>query len=221
MNFAELRTAFYDYTDDQAKDLFKTDTAARLLNEAQRMMARKLETVDEDYFVKCQGYTVTSSDTDLVFDLPADFKRIKLLERLQEGTANGDPIPFYWVDMPSRHEFEPWPPHRLRTHNRPAAYMIGQRFGIVTPSSDYTARLWYSFSIPDLTDESDVPIAIPPDFHGLIALQAAKLAMAIENQPFPMLDELNQGIDEIVRTTSQRQRQQPRYVHVADWQGRG
>jgi hypothetical protein len=217
MNFAELRTAFYDYVDDQAKDLFKTDKAARLINEALRMLARKLESVDEDYYVKCSCYNVVSSATDLVFDLPADFKRIKLLERVQD---TGDPIPFYWVDMPERHEWEPWPPHKLRTHNRPAAYMIGERFGIVTPNEEYTARLWYAHSVPELSDEGDIPSSIPTDFHGVIALQAAKLGMSIENQPFPFQDELGQGIDEIVRTTGQRQRQQPRYVHVVDWQGR-
>lgn len=216
MNFAELRTAFYDYVDDQAKDLFKTDLSGRLINEALRIIGRKLEAVDEDYFVKCELYSVTSSSTDLVFNLPADFKRIKLLERLD---SSGDPIPFLWVDMPNRHEFELWPPHRLRSHNRPSAYMIGERFGIVTPSESYTARLWYAHAIPELNDESDVPEAIPIDFHGVIAMQAAKLGMAIEQQPFSFADELNRGLEEISTTTTQRQRQHPRYVHAADWFG--
>lgn len=214
MNFAELRTAFYDYTDDQAKDLFKTDKAARLINEAQRMIARKLEAVDEDYFVKCRLYTVTVSTTDLVFDLPADFKRIKLLERLQ--TNNESPIQFVWVDMPDRNTTASWPPHRLRTNNVMAAYMIGERFGIVTPNEAFTARLWYAHAIPELSDESDVPEAIPEDFHGIIAFQAAKLGMGIEGQPFPFDAELAQGLQEITNTTSQRQRQHPRYVHMVD-----
>lgn len=219
MNFAELRTAFYDYTDDPRQDLFKTDAAARLLNESLRMLGRKLEAVDEDYFVKCQSYTVTSSATDLVFDLPVDFKRIKLLEKIP-SSGTEDPIPFIWADMPDRYDIDPWPPHRLRSFNQPLAYMIGERFGIVTPDSSYTARLWYAQAIPELDDESDIPVAIPEDFHGVIALQAAKLAMAIERQPFPFLDELTQGLSEITNTTSQRQRQQPRYVHMVEWNGR-
>jgi hypothetical protein len=97
-----------------------------------------------------------------------------------------------------------------------AAYMIGERFGIVTPNEAFTARLWYAHAVPELSDESDVPEAIPEDFHGVIALQAAKLGMAIEGQPFPFNDELAQGLTEITNTTSQRQRQQPRYVHVVD-----
>ena len=77
-----------------------------------RMLARKLEHVDQWYFVKCILYAVTVSSVDLLFPFPEDFKRIKTAERLFDD--NTDPIPVDWVQFQDRHSFESWPPHKLR-----------------------------------------------------------------------------------------------------------
>lgn len=214
MNFAELRTAFYDYTDDEVKDLHKTDKAARLINAGMRMLSKKLEHVDEWYFVKCVLFAVTVNSKDLLFPLPEDFKRIKTAERL--FADNTDPIPVNWVQFQDRHSFESWPPHKLRTTTRPACYMHGSNLGVVTPNEAYTLRLWYSQVIPKLEDEGDIPLGFPGDHHDTIALQAAKLAFGIEGRPFPFLDEFQEGVRDLMSTTQQRQRQQPRFVHSVD-----
>ncbi len=215
MNFAELRTAFYDYTDDEVKDLNKTDKAARLINAGMRMLARKLEHVDQWYFVKCILYAVTSSSLDLLFTFPEDFKRIKTGERLFDD--NTDPIPVDWVQFQDRHSFESWPPHKLRTFTRPRCYLHGPNMGVVTPNEAYTLRLWYSNVVTKLLDEGDIPEGFPGDHHDTIALQAAKLAYAIEGRPFPFLDEFQEGVRDLMSTTQQRQQQQPRHVHVVDY----
>ena len=217
MNFAELRTAFYDYVDDEAKDLHKTDKVARLINASMRMLARKLEHVDEWYFVKCVLYAVTVSSTDLLFPFPEDFKRVKTAERLFDD--NTDPIPVNWVQFQDRNSFETWPPHKLRTFSRPACYMHGSNLGVVTPNEAYTLRLWYSNVVTKLLDEGDTPEGFPADHHDTIALQAAKLAYAIEERPFPFIDEYQEGVRDLMTTTQQRQRQQPRFVHPVDFHG--
>ena len=90
--------------------------------------------------------------------------------------------------------------------------MFGSRIGVVTPDENYTLRLWYSQSIPLLNDEGDVPLGIPEDHHDTIALQAAKLAYQIESRQFPFQEEFTQGMQDLMTTTQQRQRQEPRYV---------
>lgn len=215
MNFAELRTSFYDWVDDEVKDLYQTDKAARLINTALRMLGRKLEVVDEKFFVKCVLYTVTKNDKDLVFDLPTDFKRIRTAERL--FTSNQDPLPVDWINFPDRNDIEPWPPHKLRTQNRPVCYLLGTRLGVVTPGEAYTLRVWYAHAIPKLSDEGDIPEAIPEDHHDTIALQAAKLAYQIENRTFPFQDEYRDGMRDLMTTVQPRQGQQARYVHTVDY----
>lgn len=210
MNFAELRTAFYDYTDDEEKDLHKTDKAARLINAALRMLGRKLEVVDEWYFIKCVLFAVTVNTDDLLFNFPADFKRVKTAERVFSDGTN--PIPARWVQFQHRHNHRSFPPNRTRNTIRPVLYMFGKQLGVLTPSEAYTLRLWYSNAITKLEDEGDVPEGIPEDHHDTIALQAAKLAYGIETRNFPFQEEFTEGIRDLMTTTQQRQRQQPRYV---------
>ncbi len=217
MNFAQLRTAFYDFVDDEVKDLYKTDKAGRLINNALRMLGRKLEAIDEKLFLTCKLYAVTANEKDLVFTLPENFKRVGTVERLFDGK---DPVPVTWVNFPDRHSAEPWPPHRLRTNNRPVCYLLGNRLGVVTPAEDYTLRMWYHRAIPQLEDEGDIPEGIPQDHHETVALQAAKLAYQIESRVFPFQDEYEQGMQDLMTTVQPRQGQEPRYVHMVDyWHG--
>ncbi len=213
MNFAELRTAFYDWVDDQVKDLYKSDKAGRLINNALRMLGRKLEAVDEWYFVECILYAVTVNTKDLVFVLPNDFKRIKTAERLFDDGTN--PIPVNWVQFSQRHSSDSFFPNSSNTSKkivRPSCYLLGKRLGVVTPGEAYTLRVWYSQAIPKLDAEGDIPIGIPEDHHVTVSLQAAKLAFQIEGRAFPFADEFNEGMRDLMTTTQQRQRQQPRYV---------
>lgn len=218
MNFAELRTAFYDFVDDEAKDLHKTDKAGRLINNALRMLGRKLEAVDEKFFAKCILYAVTSNAKDLVFTLPTDFKRVRTVERLQDS---GDPVPVNWVNFPDRNDTEPWPPHKLRTHSRPVCYLLGNKLGVVTPHEDYTLRMWYANAVQRLQDEGDIPEGFPEDHHETIALQAAKLAYQIESRAFPFQQEYEQGMQDLMTLVQPRQGQEARYVHMVDyWYGK-
>ncbi len=219
MNFAELRTAFYDWVDDEVKDLYKTDKAGRLINRSLEMLGRKLEVVDEWYFIDCVLFAVTSSSKDLVFNLPNNFKRIKTAERLFDDGS--DPVPVKWVQFPDRYDFESFFPNRsnrLRRLVRPRCYLLGSRLGVVTPNEDFTLRVWYSQAIPELDDEGDIPLGIPQDHHVTITLQAAKLAFGIEGRVFPFLDEFNEGLRDLMTTTQSRQRQEPRYVQEGHYQ---
>ncbi len=218
MNFAELRTAFYDWVDDEVKDLYKTDKAGRLINRSLDMLARKLEAVDEWYFIECVLFAVTTNDKDLVFTLPDDFKRIKTAERLfSDGT---DPVPVNWVQFQQRYGtglFFPNRSQRLKRLVRPDCYLLGNKLGVVTPNEDFTLRVWYAQAVPELADEGDIPVGLPQDHHVTISLQAAKLAFQIESRVFPFGDEFSEGMRDLMTTTQQRQRQEPRYVQEGNF----
>jgi len=217
MNFAELRTAFYDFVDDEVKDLYKTDKAARLINNALKMMGRKLEVIDEKVFIKCVTYAVVKSQTDLVFTLPTDFKRVRTAERLFINN-NEDPLSVNWIDFPKRNDSDRFPRRARRnlTNTRPLCYLLGNKLGVVTPGDAYTLRLWYSHAIPKLLDEGDIPEGIPEDHHETIALQAAKLAYEIESRQFPFQQEYDEGVRDLMTTVQPRQAQKARYVRMTE-----
>lgn len=217
MNFAELRTAFYDFVDDEVKDLYKTDKAARLINNALKMLGRKLEAIDEKIFVKCITYAVVKSQADLVFELPVNFKRVSTAERLFTNNSE-DPLPVNWIQFQDRNQRDRWP-RRTRqnlTESTPLCYLLGNKLGVVTPGDAYTLRLWYSNSIVPLADEGDIPEGIPQDHHETIALQAAKLAYQIESRAFPFQEEYSDGMRDLMVTVQPRQRQEARYVRMSE-----
>ncbi len=215
MNLAELKLAFYDYVDDEVQDQYEEPQATRLIDTALRMVARKLDGMDEDYFVKCKDFAVvTTTNVDHVFALPTDFKRIKLLERLN-GTDR--PIPVVWVAFATRHDSPSFPINRLNDTTAPMCFLVGKQFGVVRPAEDYDLRLWYAYTIASLVDDDDSPDEIPGDHHDTIALQAAKIATSgIEGKTFGLADELRDGMSALTSLTHGRNRQQARTVRYVE-----
>lgn len=212
MNFSEIKESVYDYVDDAAQDQFPESQVGRLINSAWRMIARKLDAQDEDYFVKCDTFSVvTTTNVDHVFDLPSDFKRVIVVERI-EGTDR--PTPVEWVEFRARHTQDNWPSQRLNDPNAPRCFLYGKKWGVVSPSEDMTLRMWYAYSPADLSDGTDTPSELPADHHDTIALLAAKLAHSgIEGKGFLLQSELDQGMRDLTRVTHSRNRQQTRMVH--------
>ena len=84
----------------------------------------------------------------------------------------------------------------------------------MNPASAYTLRMWYHHVVASMDSDSDVPEAIPTDFHELIALEAAKRAMATEGRVFAFQDTHDRQLASLSIMTKQRQRQEPRFVHL-------
>lgn len=212
MNLAELKTSFYDYVDDEVQDQYEEPQAARLINTALRIVARKLDGQDEAYFVTCKDYSViTTTNVDHVFDLPTDFKRVKLLERLN---GSDRPTAVVWTPFEQRHNTPTWPVNQIKNTAAPLCFLFGNKFGVVTPAADYDLRLWYYHTIAELVKNDDAPNEIPGDHHDTIALQAAKIATAgIEGKTFGLSQELSDGMADLTTLTHGRNRQQGRTVH--------
>ena len=213
MNTASLIQTFYDYVDDQMADYWGRDKVLRFLNRGQEEVFRSIEDGDDNYFTKCIEYSVTENQTgELVFDLPSDFKRVVIAERLTDD----NPIPVRWVDFNRRHDTTDWPTIVIRGKVRPHCYLTGQYIGVINPPETYTLRVWYANVIPELDSDDDVPQNIPADFHELIALEAAKRAMATEGRRFMFQDIHERQLASLQLMTKQRQRQEPRTVHYVE-----
>ena len=211
MNTATLIQTFYDYVDDQMADYWGRDKVLRFINRGQEEVFRSIEDGDDNYFTKCIEFAVTINNPgELVFTLPVDFKRVIIAERL---VTDGTPIPVKWLDFNQRHNVAMWPSIVIRGRVRPHCYLTGSLLGVINPPEAYTLRVWYANVIPELDSDDDVPENIPADFHELIALEAAKRAMATEGRPFAFNDIYERQAASVQIMTKQRQRQEPRTVH--------
>tara|TARA_R100000808_G_scaffold930_2_gene4464 strand:+ start:9188 stop:9832 length:645 start_codon:yes stop_codon:yes gene_type:complete len=213
MNRGGLIQRFYDLVDDDVQDLWERARVESLMNDALMEVYRTVEDGDEDYFVKCKDYSVTeNANSETLFSLPSDFKRVAVVERLVSG---GNPVPAEWVTFSNRFDNgQRWPTTSTITTTRPRVYLKGTHLGVVNPASAYTLRMWYHHVVASMDSDSDVPEAIPTDFHELIALEAAKRAMATEGRVFAFQDTHDRQLASLSIMTKQRQRQEPRFVHL-------
>ena len=211
MNLAELRLTFWDYVDDPHQTLYDATKATRLLNRGMEEVGRTIEDGDSSYLGQCREYAVTPYPTsELMFDLPTDYKRTILGERV---VVDGVPVPATWTPFARRHLDARAIVQQVRGYYAPRLSLMGKKLIVVGPSDAYTLRLWYSAALTAMSDEGDTPSLIPSDFHELIALVAAKRATGTKGKPFGHEDEYQRQLASLVVMTQPRQRQTPRHVH--------
>jgi len=74
-------------------------------------------------------------------------------------------------------------------------------------------RLWYIKRLPDLsgTDTSEIPV----EWHDLICLEAAKIALGSVDRQFPveLKDQRDNALKMLVTNMEDREQQRPKYVN--------
>jgi hypothetical protein len=214
MELSELRTLMQLYLDDRGGTRFTTDELDLLLNRAQEELQKVIDDADEGYFSGIETYNVQACSTTYEFAFPSDMKKIVLGERIVSGA---DPVPVRWTSLQRRHQegagFDTYP----GAASIPICCIHGDKFGVAGPSTSYIIRLWYTKKIPDLSGTSDVS-EIPLEFHGLLALYAAKLGFGSEARELPRALQQEFG-DQMTRLTlhiETRERQESRHVVVME-----
>jgi hypothetical protein len=217
MNLGTILRKFYLYIDDEVQDYWTREKAVEVVNDGMMEVYRTLEDSDEDYFIKCVEYTITADDNgERIVTLPDDFKRVQIAERKpSSGSSNVNPIPVTWVTFSQRHAGVNRRPLRSQGLTSPLCWLAGNKIGVINPSESFTLSVWYSHVIPALDTDNDVPESISVDYHNLIALEAAKTAMAAERRSFSFEDMHQRQLATLAVASKQRQRHQPRYVHMS------
>lgn len=186
MNTGELISRMQEYVDDPHGDYWSTERCVALLNDAQDFLAAVANEANEDYFAAIQEYEVTPAQSDSIeFDLPSDFQHVIRVERQVPGSV---PVPAEQVRFRDRHVWGvTQQPLGLEETGRYAApyYLRGSKIGFVGPNATYVARLYYTPTLTRLSDPSGVS-QIPAGHHALIALEAARMAMAQDNRSFAL-----------------------------------
>jgi hypothetical protein len=206
MNLSQLRTAFLDAISDPYGDEYPPERANRIINLSMEQIGKIIDAADEHFLAASTDFNVIAQTSDQEFELPQDFRKVMIFERLVTGER---PVPLEWVDFTKRD----LPTagvgrdrYYLRTHDK---------IGIVSPLESYTARLHYSKLMAQMDDDQDRPNGIPNEHHYVIALHAAKLSYAADERQWQgsaWQDEYDRQIASLRETVKKRQRQQARYV---------
>ena len=196
MDLDGLEGLTLEYLDDPYKRRWIDATLIQLINAGMDDVKRFIEDSNETFFQTQTGDTwatdfgsatttkaVAASDGVVEKVLPIDFSKLITVENITESP----PIPLYRVDYASRHPDafydDRFLPDGLKTPN--GYYIRNNVIGFVEPDA-FDVRLTYIKTLPRLVTATGTGRPeIPPDYHDLICLQAAKRGYAIEGRRVP------------------------------------
>lgn len=216
MKVSGMIRLFRQWVDDPQGDRWDKQAAIDMLNVGQEEVQEIINNADELYFQQIVEYSVPASSDCVEFDLPDDFLRATLFER---KVSQGRNIPGEYIDFRKRHEFIPDPYDEsfyqgLRVN--PVWYIRGDSLGVVFPPGGYTGRLYYTKRLADFDDDNDES-DIPANYHRLVALSAARQAVAAENREFRQERMYQEWLGKLQTFIERRQKQQPRYAHYVEF----
>lgn len=211
MNNGEIIEAAQQFIDDARGRRYDKPVIRRFINSAMHELQRVMRQSDPSFFAEQVCFSVVAADDAIEFDLPADFMQAIAVERL----TSSHPVPATFVNFAERHPTydNRFLPDGLTTP--PTYYIRGQKLGIVKPTESYTLRLMYSKALAITTTSSDI-VDIPVEYHELLAISAAKRAIASEGGQFPRdLEQLRQeGMRELRESMDDRVNTGPVHVNV-------
>ena len=212
MNFTRLKEQTALYLDDPHQTRHLDAELSKLINAGLQDVKRAMEDGNASYFNKSQDFSVTSNTDVFEEALNADFSVVTHVENI----SNDPPTPMEPERFKERHPVydKRFLPQGLQTVD--LWYVRGNQFGVVAPSTSFTARVFYPYSLPEVTRTDETSLAlIPGDYHDLIALNAAKRGYAIEQMRFPIsLDEIREEqLTQLRAYVTDRQKAYTSYVN--------
>lgn len=168
MQLSELRNQVAYWLDDLNFTYFTQTQVNRWINQAQREVQKRLIHAGEQF------YTVVASTSTVVnqqdYILPTDFLKLNRLELILSGTVpNEVAVKLEGITMNQK--------DLLMDNNSstPSGYFFKKNRLVLCPIPDavYTMKLWYTYKVVDLVQDTDIP-DVPEQFHEFITLLAAK-----------------------------------------------
>lgn len=163
---SELRTLVNGWLDDPDAGYFTATTVNAWLNNAQREAQKQLVQVGENYYLKRTETPTIASQADYV--LPSSFYKLHRIEVIISGTGTSeDRQRLAPITLNSQN-------YTTNSLGTPECYvLLKDRVTLFpTPDSVKTLRLYYSYSIADMTSDTDSP-DVPVEYHEYIAIMAA------------------------------------------------
>ena len=180
MTFGDLKDYVARNVDDKNFGYFtEADIGARV-NLAQKELQKRLISANEQYFCICvKTNTVANQKT---YSLPSDFLQVVRLEKVLSGS--GDLVNTQQI-MPITPNQVNLSPFGLNAAGSPNNYYFQNRTIILvpTPISAIEIRLFYSYIVDDMVNDSDEPDAnIPENLQEYIGVLATRDCLFQDNR---------------------------------------
>lgn len=167
MNFGQLQALVSYWLDDLQFGYFTQTQVKIWLNNAQKEVQKRLIKAGQNYYVKCVQTTLVPNQADYV--IPQDFKKLNRFVVVMSGTPPNEtvnpimPITLNQQDLVQSNVGTPT-----------FYYMKKNRFTLIpAPEVALPLRLYYSYEVSDMVNDTDVP-DVPDSYVELIALLAAQ-----------------------------------------------
>lgn len=166
MNFVQLRELVSYWVDDLHLTYFTAPQVNQFLNNALRETQKILLGAGQDFYYSCKQTTLVVNQADYV--LPADFYKVNRLEVVISGTPPNESKQQLITITPNQQNLVP-----DNTGLPNFYYLKKSRLTVLpAPSQALTLRMFYSYKIADMVDDTDTP-DIPEPYHEFIAVLAA------------------------------------------------
>ncbi len=213
MNRLDLRNLTWYWLDDENGGYFKEAQVNRFLNNALRECQKHLIQSFENRYVQCAETTLTADQSK--YALPTDFLKINHLEVVLSGTAPNESVrQLQFITLGQKNL-------RLSNTGSPYAYYFEGDAIILSPVPDsaLTLRLFYTYRIAEMNDDTDVP-DIPTEYQEFLAISAAMDGLIKDGRdPSALLIKKNEYIDMMRRDAENRNVDRPRMVVVTTEDG--
>lgn len=223
---ADVRQRVRFYIDEPQQANFLDSDINYAINDAQQFVANEIDQVDEKYRVNPTPTVQQLAVNVQFYDLPQDFWKMTRLQDTQSG------LPIDFTDVNSQNDFyQNFPPLvNIYPFSGIAAFILGGTsagqaggsigFTPIPTDGTKSVQFWYVPIIQDLDDDSDTS-AIPRQLIDMLAIQAAiDCKIKDEADTSQLQAKFSQRLDQLKRTTRDRQQAQPKYVRrVGNSQG--
>lgn len=198
MDLSAMRTAFGDYTFDDA-GLYTSAMRDRFINTALKHICNWADGMDQALFVTTATYTVTAADQFHSVPLyttgfsisPTGAFRFRRCIKIQRTDFNTSEIKeLQAVRMEDADKYK----NNLAASGvaLPAYFVQGENIVFIHPVNSIATKMTYVHDVPDMVQTTDTPgltsgagtpNALPTEYHQLVPLYAACLALQSEASP--------------------------------------
>lgn len=215
MTLAQIRTLALGYLDDSQSGYFTDAFMLSIINKAQREVQKQLLQMGDNWYLTAQQTTLVVNQQEYI--MPTDFRKSHRLEIITAGTAPNEtkvqlsPISLNQQEMVAAGA------------GVPAVWCIKKNRIIIfpAPSTAWTMRLWYSYRIAELVNDSDVP-DVPSEYHEYIAILAAIDGFVKDDRPYTNLKLMAESYEKLMKQDAdERQQDTSRSVIETEYDNMG
>lgn len=211
MNRLQLQNLVLSWVDDLQGGYFTPPQVQAYLNLGQQKVQKKLIQSGELWWTKFVDANCIQNIT--VYELPEDFMKLHKFEIVVSGTFPNQDIRLLYPITPTQENYFP------NGTGIPDCYWLRKNAIqlVKCPDNNYTMQLLYSYQVPDLTADGQVP-EIPDRYQEGIAVEAAlECFLKDQRDPTPFVIAKQKEFNEdLTRDAQERNVDQARFVNMND-----